>query len=200
MDIDTARQVWNQRYNEQEYVWTAEANQFLQAHLAALEPGDAIDLAAGEGRNAVWLAEQGWTVTAVDLSPAGLAKASRLAGDRGVTLDLVEADATTYQPGRLVDLVVVAYLQLPPDQRRAVLDHTTTWVKPGGTLFLVAHDVTNVEGGHGGPRSPEVCYRLDEVTEAWSDLTITTAEVAERIVTTDDGDQVALDTLVVATR
>ena len=199
-DTELARRSWNERYAEREYVWTVEPNQFVRTHLADLRPGTAIDLAAGEGRNAVWLAERGWSVTAVDFSSAGLAKAARLADDHGVSLQLVEADATEWQPDEPVDLVVLAYLQLVPEQRRTVLEHARTWLRPGGTLLLVAHDVTNVEHGHGGPPSTEVCYSLDEVTAALDGLTLTTAEVAERHVATDDGDKVALDTLVVATQ
>ncbi|MGF1595703.1 MAG: class I SAM-dependent methyltransferase [Acidimicrobiales bacterium] len=197
---DDKRQAWNERYAERAYVWTEEANQFVAAHLGDLTPGRAIDLAAGEGRNAVWLTARGWKVTAVDFSSAGLAKAARLAEDHGVTIELIEADATTWQPSEPVDLVLISYLQLPPEGRAAVLDHARTWLRPGGTLFLVGHDKTNVEGGHGGPSSPDVCYGLDETVSALEGLEITTAEVAERHVDTDDGDRVALDTLIIARR
>ncbi|MCP3990403.1 MAG: class I SAM-dependent methyltransferase [Actinomycetia bacterium] len=200
MQTETARQAWDERYSAREYVWTVEVNQFVEAHLADLEPGTAIDLAAGEGRNSVWLAMRGWEVTAVDFSSVGLAKANRLAEDNKVSIKTVEADATTYQHEGLVDLVVVSYLQLEPEGRQAALEHAKTWLRPGATLFLIAHDRSNIDNGWGGPSAPQVCYTPEEATAALDGLEIKRAEVAERPVSTDDGEQIALDTLVIATR
>ncbi len=199
MGRDTARQAWDERYSARDYVWTVEANQFVEAELSDLAPGEAIDLGAGEGRNAVWLALRGWKVTAVDFSPVGLEKAARLAADNDVSIEIVEADATTYRPQGLVDLVAVSYLQLPPDGRRAVLEHAKTWLRPGGTVFVIAHDRRNISDGYGGPSSPEVCYSVDETVAALDGLEIEIAEVVGRTVTTESGEQTALDTLVKAT-
>lgn len=198
MDTDTARENWNRRYSTKEYVWTSGANQFVEQYLADLVPGRAIDLGAGEGRNSVWLAGRGWTVTAVDFSPVGLEKGARLAADHGVDVDFVEADATTYAPTTAVDLVLLAYLQLETPARRSVLAHAVDWLRPGGVIFVVAHDQSNVSDGYGGPPSPDVCYTVDETVEAFEGLDIETAIVAERIVSTETGDQVALDTVVMA--
>ena len=191
---------WDDRYSTSELIWTGRANQFVEAHLADLEPGTAIDLGAGEGRNAVWLAARGWTVTAVDFSQVGLDKAQRLAEDHGVTIATACADATTWQPDGSVDLVVLSYLQLPSAQQRVVMEHAATWLAPGGTLFVIAHDRSNVEQGHGGPPSPDVCYTVEESVAALDTLDITTAEVIERHVDTPDGMKTALDTLVIARR
>ncbi len=196
--MDSAK--WDQRYATSELIWSGRANQFVEAHLADLDPGTAIDLGAGEGRNAVWLASRGWTVTAVDFSQVGLDKAQQLASEHGVDIVTVQADATTWQPDGPVDLVVLSYLQLPADQQRSVLEHAATWLAPGGTLFVIAHDRSNVEHGHGGPPSAEVCYGVDDTVAALDGLDVTIAEVAERHVDTDDGTKVALDTLVIAQR
>lgn len=198
MKSATAQEAWNERYSTSEYVWSIGPNQFVETHLSALDPGDAIDLAAGEGRNAVWLASRGWNVTAVDFSPVGLEKAARRAADNGVSVHFVEADATTYQPEAPVDLVVVSYLQLEPEGRRTVLEHARTWLGPGGTLFVIAHDRANISGGHGGPSSPDVCYTVEETVEALEGMEIITAIVADRLVYTDEGERTALDTLVIA--
>lgn len=200
MNETTALQAWNERYAASDYVWSVDVNQFVEANLVDLQPGDAIDLGAGEGRNAVWLAERGWRVTAVDFSRVGLDKAERLAAEHGVLVEIVEADATEYQPGRLVDLVVVSYLQLPPEGRRTVLEHAKSWLRPGGTVFVIAHDRSNIDGGYGGPSSPEVCYTVEETVDALEGLVPATAMVAERIVRTDSGERTALDTLVIASR
>ena len=191
---------WDERYSTSELIWTGNANQFVEAHLADLEPGTAIDLGAGEGRNAVWLANRGWTVTAVDFSQVGLDKAQQLASDHDVTINTVGADATTWQPDVPVDLVMLSYLQLPTAQQRTVLDHAVTWLTPGGTLFVIAHDRSNIEHGYGGPPSADVCYTVDDTVDALGSLDVHTAEVAERHVDTPDGPKVALDTLVIATR
>ncbi len=196
--MDSAQ--WDDRYSTKELIWTGRANQFVEAHLTDLEPGTAIDLGAGEGRNAVWLASRGWTVTAVDFSQVGLDKAQQLASEHGADIVTVQADATTWQPDDPVDLVVLSYLQLPADQQRTVLEHAATWLAPGGTLFVIAHDRSNVDQGHGGPPSADVCYSVDDTVAALEGLDVTTAEVAERHVETDDGTKVALDTLVIAQR
>lgn len=191
---------WNEQYATDEYIWKVGPNQFVAAHLADLEPGTAIDLGAGEGRNAVWLATRGWRVTAVDLSPVGLGKARRLADEHGVSVETVEADAVTWEPAEPVDLVVLSYLQIPTGARLTALSRAATWLRPGGTLFVIAHDRSNIEGGHGGPSDPDVCYTVEETVEALSGLAIDVAEVVERVVSTDEGDRVALDTLVRAHR
>ena len=193
-------EIWNERYASKDYVWTITVNQFVEAHLADLEPGMAIDLGAGEGRNAVWLASLGWQVAAVDYSPVGLEKGRRLAADHGLEdkVDFIEGDAVAWEPDQPVDLVLLSYLQLPPDERATVLEHAAGWLTPGGTVFVIAHDVSNVESGHGGPPSAAVCYTVDECVDAFAELDVTTAEVVERRVETPDGVRVALDTLVIA--
>jgi len=133
---------WDKRYSTKDLVWTGRANQFVEEHLASLEPGSAIDLGAGEGRNSVWLATRGWDVTAVDFSQVGLDKALQLAADNGVAIKTDRADATTYEPQDQIDLVVLSYLQLGPEAQRTILEHAATWLRPGGTLFVVAHDQT----------------------------------------------------------
>lgn len=189
---------WDDRYATNEFIWNAGPNQFVEEHLEDLTPGTAIDLAAGEGRNAVWLAEQGWNATAVDFSAVGLEKASRLAADRGVSITTVTADATTWAPEAPVDLVLLAYFQLPSAQQVAVLERAKSWVRPGGTVFVVAHDRDNLEHGYGGPPVEDVLYEVDRTVAALDGLDIQVAEVVERHVEKDSERHVALDTLVIA--
>lgn len=191
---------WDERYGGREYVWTVTVNRFIERELGHREPGTAIDLGAGEGRNAVWLAQRGWSVIAVDFSSVGLEKAARLAADHGVDVAFIHTDVFTYSPAEQVDLVVLAYLQVPDDQQRRVLARAASWLKPGGTVFVVAHDKSNVTDGHGGPPSADVCYDLPSTIAALDGLDIERAEVAERVVDTAEGPRTALDTLVVARR
>jgi methylase of polypeptide subunit release factors len=92
---------WDERYGGSELVWKAEPNRFVAEELSGLKPsGRAADLAAGEGRNAVWLAEQGWEVDAVDFSAVALEKAEQIAAGRGVRLHTVRTDLTAWAPGK----------------------------------------------------------------------------------------------------
>ncbi len=190
---------WNDRYATAEYVWKADPNIFLAAEAATLPPGRAVDLACGEGRNAVWLAEQGWTATGVDFSDVGLEKGRRLAADRGVDVTWICADATTWTPpADGYDLVAVCYLQLPADQRRHAIGVAGRALAPGGTLLVVAHDSTNLTGGTGGPPNPDVLYRstdvLADLDAAGIDVTVERAETVERAVA--GAERPALDCLV----
>jgi SAM-dependent methyltransferase len=193
---------WDERYASTELVWTAEANRFVVEELAALAAGRALDLGTGEGRNAIWLAERGWRVTAVDFSAIGLAKAAELAAGRGVTgIRWVEADLRGYQPGPAVyDLVLLAYIHLPPDEFGALLQMAASALAPGGTLLVVGHDVDNIAHGHGGPQDPRILHRVPDVVAALPGLAIQRAEQARRPVLTDDGERTAIDTVVRAQR
>lgn len=196
-------QTWNDRYRTAEYVWKADPNVFLVAETAGLPTGRALDLACGEGRNAVWLAEQGWTATGVDFSDVGLDKGRRLAAERGVEVDWICADATTWDPGDArFDLVAVFYLQLPAEQRRRAMANAGQALAPGGTLVVVAHDRANLTDGTGGPPDPAVLYTPAEVVAdleaAGVDVTVERAETVERAVA--GADRPALDCLVHARR
>ena len=192
---------WDERYQGSEYLWAIDPNRFVAAHTLPLRPGRALDLAAGEGRNAVWLATRGWQVTAVDFSAVGMAKADRLAEDHGVTVETVVADVTTHPfDDEAWDLVVIAYLQLPAQGRQGVVTRAAGALAPGGSLVLVAHDRENLERGHGGPQSPDVLYDADETVGWLGDLDVAVATVVGRPVPGEGVEHVALDTLVVARR
>jgi SAM-dependent methyltransferase len=194
---------WNRRYAGSELLWTARPNRFLVAETADLTPGRALDLACGEGRNAVWLAKQGWQVTGVDFSAAALDKAAGLARGNEVDVEWAEADLLDYRPEpRAYDLVVVAYLQLPAAERRRVLRAAANAVAVGRTLLVVAHDRSNLEHGHGGPQHPDVLYTAADVAAdlKGTGLEIERADTVERPVETTDGERIALDLLVRARR
>ena len=201
MDADA----WNRRYDTAELVWRADPNRTVAEEVADLAPGSALDLACGEGRNAVWLAGRGWEVLGVDFADVALGKAARLADQQGVQATWARHDLTDWlPPPAAFDLVVHAYLHLPQPQRGRVVGGAARALAPGGTLVLVAHDRSNLDGGTGGPQDPAVLPTPDEVAgellAAVPELVVTRAEVVERIVTVDDGERTALDTLVRAHR
>ena len=196
---------WNARYDTSELIWKGEPNQFLPPEVADLTPGTAVDLACGEGRNAVWLAKQGWTVTGVDFSDVGIQKGRTLAADNGVEATWVVADAKTWEPPTEgFDLVAVFYLQLAAEERRASMTTAVRALGVGGTLVLVGHDLLNLTEGYGGPQNPAFLLTaediLDDLTaaEVSLDVELVTEKAGriERTVQTDDGERTAIDTLV----
>ena len=189
---------WDARYAERELLWSAAPNRFLVAEVEGLPPGRALDLACGEGRNAIWLAERGWKVTAVDFSRVAVERARRIAAERGVEVDFLQADLLAYEPaGRAFDLVAVFYLQLPAPERAAVLAAAAAAVAPGGTLLVVGHDLLNLSEGYGGPRSPAVLFTPDDVVREAPGLAVVRAERVRRPVELEDGTTVdAIDALV----
>ena len=198
------RDGWNERYRGSGLVWSAEPNRFLVEQVVGLAPGRALDLAAGEGRNAVWLAEQGWTTTAVDFSDVAIGKAAEMAVARGVTIATAVADVTgdlagIVDPGSF-DLVVVAYLQLRAEDRARAMANAVAALAPGGTLLEIAHDAANLSGGFGGPQDPFVLATPAEVVALLDELVVESAETVERPVETAEGPRIAIDHMVRARR
>jgi len=197
----TEQAAWDQRYSGPDLVWGAGPNRFVADEVAALPPGRAVDLGAGEGRNAIWLAERGWRVTAVDFSAAGLDRAARLAAGRGASVDWVHADLLAWQPAPGgYDLVLIAYLHLPSADLARVFRAAAAAVAPGGTLLVIGHDRDNITRGHGGPQDPDRLYTPALVTAQLGGLAIIRAEQVPRPVRTPEGERTAIDTLVRAQR
>jgi 2-polyprenyl-3-methyl-5-hydroxy-6-metoxy-1,4-benzoquinol methylase len=197
------REQWDERYSGEELVWTSTPNQFLVSEVADLPAGSAVDLACGEGRNAVWLAERGWMVTGVDFSSVVLAKAQRLAESRQVDVRWVESAVDEWRaPSEGFDLVAVFYLQLPHPQRSVALTAAAASVAPGGMLLVVAHDHDNLTRGFGGPQEDAVLYSVGDVAEEakLNGLIVERAEQIIRHVVTESGNRQAIDTLVRAVR
>ena len=193
---------WDQRYRQKGFVWSMEPNRFLVPEVEGLQPGKALDLAAGEGRNAVWLATRGWSVTAVDWSEVGLEKGRLLAEHQAVTVNWVLADLREWEPAsREFDLAVVLYLQPPADLRRLVWSKAAGAVAAGGHLIVIGHDVANFTEGWGGPSQRGFLYTPDDVVETvGSELEVVRAERVLRPVETDEGLRHAVDNIVVAVR
>jgi SAM-dependent methyltransferase len=196
-----ARDDWNARYAQKELLWTAEPNRRFAAEVEGLAPGRALDVACGEGRNAVWLAERGWRVTGGDFSDVAIEKAAALAAARGVEVEWVVDDVVAYAPERgAFDLVAVLYLQLPHDELAAALRHAARALAPGGTIVVLGHDSTNLTDGYGGPKDPAVLFTPEDVVGELGGLAVERAEKVRRTVPLDGGEAVAVDALVRAGR
>ncbi len=196
---------WDARYRSGRQ-WSVEPNRFLVEQLVEhpVPVGRAIDLGCGEGRNALWLAEQGWDVVGVDQSSVAIERGREVAASASIAVDLRVGDVLTVddqladERGDGWDLVLLAYVHLRPEQRRRLLEVARWALAPDGTFLLIGHDLRNLRDGWGGPSDPEVLWSPKEVAADFSpsSFVIEAAGVVERPVETEHGPRIALDTLV----
>ena len=179
------RDGWNKRYQAEERVFSAEPNPLVQEALGGLAPGRALDLAAGEGRHALWLADRGWRVTAVDFAEAGLEKGRAHAQERGLAIEWVLSDVYEYAfPAASFDLALIAHFHPEPSQRERVFGAAVGALVPGGRLVVLGRHADDIgrDGGR-GPRDPAFRYRPEELAAALpADLRIERCEVVRRTV------------------
>lgn len=175
---------WDQRYADEGLAYGGAPNEFLAALADRLpRDGTAVDLGAGEGRNALFLAERGLDVLAVDQSEVGMRKAERLAGERGLRLrtravDLRDFDA---EPGS-VDVVSSIFVHLPADLRAAVHGRVGSWLRPGGVFVLEAYAPDQIARGTGGPGDPSLLASLEEIVGELRGLEIEHRAALVRVV------------------
>ena len=192
---------WNERYAEAAALYGAEANQFVAAELGDLSPRRVLDLACGQGRNSVWLAMQGHEVTGIDLSDVGIAQARQLAANVGVDVDFRVGDVVgDWEPDAEYDLILLSYLQLPPEMRTVIHAKAIDALAPGGEVFLIAHHADNLEHGVGGPPMPDVLFTEAELAADFASLDIERNEKVYRSVERDGEVRRAHDVLLRARR
>jgi cyclopropane fatty-acyl-phospholipid synthase-like methyltransferase len=166
---------WNARYATEDYIFGTEPNAFLTSRAALIQPGmRALAIADGEGRNGVWLAEQGAQVHTVDFSAAALEKARKLAGERGVTLEIEQADLLDWDwPQAAYDLVAAIFIQFaPPPGRDRIIDGIRRCLKPGGVLILQGYTPKQIEFATGGPPSAANMYTAELLRDWFGDWEI----------------------------
>lgn len=196
---DDKQVYWNERYAERGTLWGADANQFVVRYLSDLPPGKVLDLASGQGRNAVWLAARGHSVTAVDISDVAVQQAGEVAEQAGVEVDFVTADLLEWEPeAEAFDLVLLSYLHVPGELRRAVHDKAIRAVAPGGVVFVIAHHLDNLDRGVGGPPDPDVLFTEDELAGDFAALDVEVLERVLRHVETEDVTGDAIDVAMLA--
>ncbi len=187
---------WDARYTEKELVWSAEPNRFLPPLIDPLPAGTALDLGCGEGRNAIWLAREGWDVTGVDFSRVAIDKARRLAG--GTAIDWVVGDITEYEADATFDLVMIVYIHLDPQGMASLFRCARNALAPGGTLIGLGHALRNLTDGVGGPQYPEILWTDDLIRPLTDGLDVVSLTEVFRPV---DGSPVdAIDVLLHATK
>ena len=166
---------WNERFSAPGYLFGTAPNRFLASQKHRLQRGQrALAVADGEGRNGVWLAEQGLAVTSVDFSPVALAKARQLAERAGVAIETIEADLGAWQwPAAAYDVVVAIFVQFaPPPMRATMFAGMRAALKAGGLLILEGYRPKQVEYGTGGPPNPENMYTRELLEAAFAGMEI----------------------------
>ncbi len=175
--------VWDERYSDAEYAYGTEPNAFLAEEAHRLPDGPVLCLAEGEGRNAVWLAERGFDVTAVDGSYVGMEKAQRLAGERGVTVACECSDLADYtiEPGAWAGMVSI-FGHMPPDIRRRVHARVAAGLRPGGVFILEAYTPSQLDYGTGGPPVADMMMDIASLEAELPGLEFDVARECEREV------------------
>lgn len=197
------QETWDARYAESERVWSGNPNPRLVEQAAGLSPGRALDIGCGEGADVVWLAQQGWTATGVDVSEVALMKAAAHAEDAGVEdkvawerLDLFGGDEV---PGDQ-DLVSVHFFHPPPALFDELHQRIGAAVRPGGHLLVVGHHPDDVTTGVRRPHGPDLLFTPERVVAALdpAEWEVLVAETPTREQTLPDGPVTVTDTVVLA--
>ena len=195
----TRAELWDARHAAHDPIESADADPTLVEVAATMTPGAALDLGAGDGRNAVWLAAHGWRVIAVDFSAVALDRGRALAATTGVDIDWRLEDLLAWTPpAASFDLVALAFIHLPAEERRRVYATAADAVAPGGSLLVVGHDRSNLDEGAGGPQDPGVLFTpgdiVGDLAPAWR---IVRADTIRRPGATEPA---PIDAIVVAVR
>jgi 2-polyprenyl-3-methyl-5-hydroxy-6-metoxy-1,4-benzoquinol methylase len=166
---------WNQRFGAAEYIFGTAPNAFLASHASLLAPGQrALCVADGEGRNSVWLAEQGLEVSAFDLSPVGVEKARKLARSRGVEVRYEVASVYGWRwPEAEFDLVVAIFVQFAdPAMRAFMLERMVAALRPGGLVLVEGYTPAQLKHATGGPKQVDQLYTEELLRQAFGALDI----------------------------
>ncbi len=174
---------WDERYGAADFAYGKEPNEFLASVADRIPPGPVLCLAEGQGRNAVFLAQSGRVVTAVDRSAVGLMRAHELAKERGVTVKTVQADLAAYiiRPAAWSGIVAI-FAHLPQPLRSRIYRSSAAGLAPGGVFILEAYTPAQIAHGTGGPKDAAMLPTLEELKADLSGLELEIARECERAV------------------
>jgi len=174
-------QSWNDRYAEEGFAFGDQPNDFLVEAMRTSPTGESLVVGDGDGRNGVWLAEQGHTVTTIDLSPVGVEKAKRLAAERGERINAQVGDLETFQMGNGVwDSIVSIFCHVPSELRGQVHENVKRALKPGGIFVLEAYTKANIGRGVGGPQNDDLTVELAELENDFAGWGLEVHRMVER--------------------
>lgn len=212
---------WDARYAGADLVWSTGPNLWVRELCSPLVPGRALDIAAGEGRNALWLVEQGWTVTATDYAPVAVDRMNQIAdrrlGGLRERFTALVADATQPPPSPAVDmptpdddaardaypasdLVLFSYLHLPPEQWGRAVAAGVDATAVGGLVLVVAHARRNLTEGVGGPQDATILLDPEDVLASVAHLSVAVELAQLRSREAEGAPRPALDTVVLLRR
>lgn len=172
---------WEARYKEAPYAYGTAPNEFFMQQLNKLPSRGSILLPMdGEGRNAVHAAQQGWEVTAFDYAAAAVQKAEKLAGEKGVSINFIQADAGLFDYGAgQYDAVALVFAHLPEPLRTHLHQSCVKALKPGGTLILEGFHLNQLNHPSGGPRQLDLLYTKEIIAQDFQPLQIALLEDLE---------------------
>ena len=197
---------WDERYRSAPQVWSGEPNPHLLTDTEALSPGSALDVGAGEGADSIWLAEQGWQVTAVEWSTVARERGREHAAERGPSvadrITWLHADLTVWEPpAASFDLVSVHFMHLPSAERTPMYRRLAAAVAPGGLLLVVGHHPSDLETGVRRPADPDLLFTAEAIADDLADgWTILSCDARPRAAVGPDGEEVTVHDAVLAAR
>jgi len=162
---------WNKRFNTNEYVFGKEPNEFFKQELDKLKPGKILFIAAGEGRNAIYAAKNGWQVDAIDYSEIAKEKALKLALENNVKINYQIVDVFDYSfPLSAYDAIVNIQFHSPEQIRDEFNSKLIAALKPGGKIILQVFDKEQIKKNTGGPKDIDLLYSLEDIVNGFFDL------------------------------
>ncbi len=180
-NLTSSGQTWDDRYSEEGYAFGTEPNDFLVDSASVLTKGDTLVLGDGEGRNGVYLATLGHRVVTIDLSSVGVAKANRLAAQRGTSIDARVADLANFDMGaEQWDNIVSIFCHVPTELRRRVHAGIKRALRPGGRFLLESYNAANIGRGVGGPQSNDLTVELAELESDFAGWTLEVHRAVDR--------------------
>lgn len=165
------KQKWNDRYNSDEYYFGKEPNDFFKEEIEKINPGNALFIGDGEGRNSIYAAKLGWRVDSIDISEIGKSKAEKLAEENNVKINYVVSDALEFNyPKETYDLLAVIYFHVDEEFRQQLHNHFLDTLKPNGKIIYLVYEKEHLNLNVNGPSSLDLLYSLDNFAEDFIDM------------------------------